>query len=166
MARFGLIAELDLVEGSMTIRTTKQTWDPFVILKGRDFIKLMARSVVFAQAKKIFHDNVHCEIVKIGGIVRNKERFIKRRHRLIGPNGTTLKAIEMVTGCYILVQGNTVSIMGPFKGVNSAREVVLDCMRNIHPVYNIKELMIKSELMKNPDLASESWDRFLPKFKQ
>jgi ribosomal RNA assembly protein len=72
----------------------------------------------------------------------------------------------MVTGCYILVQGNTVSIMGPFKGVNSAREVVLDCMRNIHPVYNIKELMIKSELMKNPDLASESWDRFLPKFKQ
>merc|ERR1712137_192015 len=40
-----IACELDLVEGSMSVKTTRSLLDPFAIIKARDFIKLLARSV-------------------------------------------------------------------------------------------------------------------------
>merc|ERR1712137_214470 len=68
LGEHSITAELNLVEGSMTVKTTRKTWDPYIIVKARDMIKLLSRSVTLQQAAKILQDDTLCDIMKIGGL--------------------------------------------------------------------------------------------------
>jgi len=54
----GVKADLDVVAGSMAVHTTRQTYDPYVVITARDMIKLLARSVPLEQVTLITN-NTH-----------------------------------------------------------------------------------------------------------
>jgi ribosomal RNA assembly protein len=83
----------------MLVKTTRKTYDPYIVLKARDMIKLLARSVPLQQAARVLEDGIACDIIKIGNIVHNKDRFVKRRQRILGPGGSTLKVGLVSSSC-------------------------------------------------------------------
>ena len=59
------------------------------------------------QAIKVLQDDIACDVIKIGTLVRNKERFVKRRQRIVGPNGSTLKVCRLrQDDRIVLIPGN------------------------------------------------------------
>ncbi|TNN06137.1 KRR1 small subunit processome component isoform 1 [Schistosoma japonicum] len=157
--------EINLAESTMEVRTTPRTFDPFIILKARDVIRLLARSVPLEQAVRVLDDETFADIIEIN--MTNRERFVKRRNRLIGHDGETLKALELSTNCYIVVQGKTVSVVGRYNDLKEVRKIVQGCIyENVHPAYSIKRLLIIKKLSMDPTKQNMSWDRFLPKMKK
>ncbi|KAG9396798.1 KH domain [Carpediemonas membranifera] len=162
-----LKTELNLIEGTMSVETTRKTWDPYSIIKARDFLTMVARSVDLDHASKILEDDVYYEIMDIYKLCTgDDEKFRKRRQRLIGPSGATLKAIEMLSNCYVMVQGKTVCIIGSLHGIKDVKDVVADCMKNIHPVFDVQKLMVKNELKNDDRMSDKDWTHLYPQLEK
>ncbi|VEL22701.1 unnamed protein product, partial [Protopolystoma xenopodis] len=148
--------DLNLAESTIGVQTTRKTFDPFIILKARDFIRLLSRSTPLEQAVRVLEDDIFADIIEMHLI--KKKRFIKRRNRLVGHEGETLKAIELATDCHITILGKTVS---------AVRKIVDECIHdNIHPAYTIKRLIVMQKLASDPTKKDVSWEPFLPKAKK
>ena len=165
--KFGIICILDLHGKIMKIRTTEETKSEQHILKARDLLKLLSRGFPGEEALLILRDNYECDFIKIGESVVSKVEFKKRRQRIIGPDGNTLKALELLTRCYIHVHANVVCVVGTgYEGINIVGEVVHDCMDHINPISHIRRLLLIQELLKNEELSDKDWVRFLPPTKK
>lgn len=158
--------EIVLEKRVIDVATNKSTRDPFIFIKAVNFVKLVSRGVGVEEAMKVLEDEYFCEVIDIKKLASSDKVFEKRRDRLIGPKEMTLKAIQILTKCYVLVHGKTVSIIGSFRGIEEVKKIVIDCMNNIHPMYQIKKLVEKRKLEGDSTKEGEDWSRFLPEIKK
>ena len=61
----GIDVEMDALKGSLIVKTTKDTWDPYAIMLARDVIKLISRHVSLEKAVKVFEEGITSEIINV-----------------------------------------------------------------------------------------------------
>lgn len=146
----------------LTVSTTKNTRDPYIIIKGRELLRLLCRGMALKEASNILEDSFFCDIIKIDKLVRKSDTLEKRRERLLGKNASMLKALKLLTKCHIEIQGSTVSCIGPHKGVEDVRKIVIETMKNTHPAFLIKQMITKKKLENDETLKEDDWSRYIP----
>ncbi|WUR02386.1 ribosome biogenesis protein (KRR1) [Vairimorpha necatrix] len=162
-----LSCEINLKERSLEICTTKKTRDPFIFIKGCEFIRLISKNCDVETASKVLEDDFVGEIINIRKLVKSESVFERRRDRLIGKNSLVLKALKMISKCYIFITGKYVSVVGSYDGLTIVKQIVTDCLvNNKHPVYEIKKMIIKNNLEEDKNLENEDWSRHIPEYKK
>jgi ribosomal RNA assembly protein len=117
-------ARLDIDSENATV-TIFQKNDPLRALMAMNAVQAIARGFNPEKAMLLFDDSVQLIVISIKEFVNKDAKRIKEiRGRLIGKEGHTREIIEEMTGTYISISGNTVSIIGDFISIQYAREAV------------------------------------------
>ncbi|MDI3483349.1 MAG: ribosomal assembly protein [Candidatus Methanomethylophilaceae archaeon] len=99
-------------EGEVTIYESEKS-DPLMTLKLFDVIKAIGRGFSPERAMRLFQDDEYLETIDLKEFVGSRRNQLARvRARLIGSEGKTRGLIEDLTGTYMSVYGNTVSLIG------------------------------------------------------
>ena len=119
----GVKMEVNSKEGEVIIDESKG--DPLMALKVRDFVMAVGNGFSPQRAWRIFDEDIYLEVVDIReftGKRENRERALKAR--IIGKEGKTRRIIEELSGASISVYGHSVSIIGTYTQVDTAKRAV------------------------------------------
>ena len=115
--------------------------DPERVLLAAEMVKAVARGFSPEDALNLLDEEWHLHVISLTG---EKKNTIKRlMGRVIGRRGATRHIIEDATGCKVSVYGKTVAIIGPWDGVEKAREAVEQLLEGRSHGYVYRRLMSK-----------------------
>jgi len=106
--------KLDITpEGDVNFNEEAKGADPLKVLMLMDVVKAVGRGFNPERAVRLFEDDEYFESFDLKDAAGSKSNQLERvRGRLIGAGGRTRQIIEELTGCYMSVYGNTVSLIG------------------------------------------------------
>ena len=112
-------------EGEVLFNEEAKGTDPLMALKIMDVIKAIGRGFNPDKALRLFEDDEYFETFDLKEAAGDKPNQLGRvRGRLIGAGGKTRQIIEDLTGCYMSVYGNTVSLIGNSVSLPVAKHAV------------------------------------------
>ena len=155
--------EINWDESKMIVKTTDKTRDPYIIIKANELIMLISSGMMAEDCINILEDDVYSEIIYMNVLTLDSNVYENRRYRLM--NEKVLKALGILTKTKIFIGSKVACVVGDHNGIDVVRKIVVKSFKNnVHPAYEIKELMIKNKL-KSEGVEGD-WERFLPKIKK
>ncbi len=96
--------------------------EPLDVIKAKEIVKAIGRGFSPEKAFKLLNDEFRLVVISLG---QETEKSMKRIFaRIIGREGKCKRKIELRTKTNICVYGKTVSIIGEWKGVEKANEII------------------------------------------
>jgi ribosomal RNA assembly protein len=150
--------KIDSDSGDVDIGVKPDSPDPSAALRAKDMVLAIGRGFSPPRAFSLFNEDMTFDIVDLHDYFGKNEAEIKRVDgRIIGREGKSRRNLEQLTGTLISVSGHTVSIIGTFESVSTAKDALEKLIegRQHNTVY--KFLRKKRSQMKK-EKAVELWE--------
>jgi ribosomal RNA assembly protein len=121
----GIKLDIDTDEGEVLIHDDVELEDPLMALKLMEVVRATGRGFNPDVAMRLFDDDEYLEIIDVKEAIGDRSSQVPRvRGRLIGKDGKTRRLIEELTGCDMVVYGNTVGLIGNSVSLPVAKHAV------------------------------------------
>lgn len=121
----GTILDIDSDDGTVYITPREDMEDPLGVWNANHIVKAIARGFNPEVAKKLIHDDIYLEIMKLPLYIgKSKKALTRYKGRIIGKNGKTRELITELAEVDMAVYGKTVSLIGEMDNVMVAKEAV------------------------------------------
>ena len=121
----GVDLTIDSETGLVDIRLRKDTQDPSNALRAKDIVVAIGRGFSPERALTLVNEDNTLDVLDLHDIFGKNEAEIRRVDgRIIGREGKTRKIIEEMTGTLVSVSGHTISIIGTYESVSTAKDAI------------------------------------------
>jgi ribosomal RNA assembly protein len=150
--------KIDSDSGNVDIGVKPDSPDPSAALRAKDMVLAIGRGFSPPRAFSLFNEDMTFDIVDLHDYFGKNEAEIKRVDgRIIGREGKSRRNLEQLTGTLISVSGHTVSIIGTFESVSTAKDALEKLIdgRQHNTVY---KFLRKKRSQAKKEKAVELWE--------
>ncbi len=150
--------KIDSESGSVDIGVKPDSPDPSGALRAKDLVLAIGRGFSPSRAFALFNEDMTFDIVDLHDYFGKNEAEIKRVDgRIIGREGKSRRNLEELTGTLISVAGHTVSIIGTFESVSTAKDA-LEKLIDGRQHGTVYKFLRKKRSLAKKEKAVELWE--------
>ncbi len=117
--------KVDSETGNVDIVLQPESPDPSNALRARDLVHAIGRGFSPDRAFTLLNEDYTLDMIDLHEFFGKNEAEIRRVDgRIIGREGKTRRIMEQLTGALISVSGHTVSVIGTYEAVSTAKDAL------------------------------------------